>query len=72
MPAKPARKTGPKAGQGVASAGRPGKPCPICGRPPAAASLPFCSERCRNVDLNRWLSGSYVIPVTQSDEEDEQ
>ncbi|MEH6951755.1 DNA gyrase inhibitor YacG [Nitrobacter sp. NHB1] len=49
---------------------RPEKPCPICGKPAVAASRPFCSERCRDVDLNRWLSGSYVIPVSKTDEED--
>ncbi|HXQ05715.1 MAG TPA: DNA gyrase inhibitor YacG, partial [Bradyrhizobium sp.] len=38
------------------------KPCPICGKPATAASRPFCSERCRDVDLNRWLSDTYVIP----------
>ena len=36
--------------------------CPICGKPATDASRPFCSERCREVDLNRWLSGSYAIP----------
>jgi endogenous inhibitor of DNA gyrase (YacG/DUF329 family) len=46
------------------------KPCPICGKPAAAASRPFCSERCRDVDLNRWLSGTYAIPVRKTDEED--
>lgn len=42
--------------------------CPICGRSFEAASLdalptfPFCSERCRLVDLGRWIDGSYAIP----------
>ena len=45
------------------------KPCPICGKPATAASRPFCSERCRNVDLGRWLSGSYVIPASDDDDE---
>jgi endogenous inhibitor of DNA gyrase (YacG/DUF329 family) len=49
---------------------RPAKPCPICGKPAGAASKPFCSERCRDVDLNRWLSGSYAIPTREGDEED--
>lgn len=49
---------------------RPEKPCPICGKPSVEASRPFCSERCRDVDLNRWLSGSYVIPVSESDGEE--
>jgi endogenous inhibitor of DNA gyrase (YacG/DUF329 family) len=26
-------------------------------------SFPFCSDRCRQVDLHRWLSGAYAIPV---------
>jgi len=45
------------------------KPCPICGKPAADATRPFCSPRCRDVDLNRWLSGRYVIP--SKDEEDD-
>jgi uncharacterized protein len=40
------------------SAGR----CPICKEPTAAAYRPFCSARCRDVDLARWFSGSYAIP----------
>ena len=32
---------------------------------------PFCSKRCADVDLHRWLSGSYAIPVTEDEEEDE-
>jgi uncharacterized protein len=46
------------------------KSCPICGKPALAASKPFCSERCRDVDLNRWLSGSYAIPAREGEEED--
>ena len=45
--------------------------CPICGRPADDATLPFCSPRCRDVDLNRWFSGSYVVPGSENDEEDE-
>lgn len=41
---------------------RPRTRCPECGRPSAHASFPFCSPRCKAIDLNRWLSGSYVIP----------
>ena len=46
------------------------KPCPICGKPSTEASRPFCSERCRDVDLNRWLSNSYSIPGRKDDDED--
>jgi endogenous inhibitor of DNA gyrase (YacG/DUF329 family) len=44
-------------------------PCPICGKPSSQANHPFCSPRCQDIDLNRWLSGSYVIPAR--DDEDE-
>ena len=44
--------------------------CPICGKPVAAEFRPFCSRRCADVDLNRWLSGVYAVPVTADEEED--
>ncbi|KKB10775.1 hypothetical protein VE25_16225 [Devosia geojensis] len=44
------------------------KPCPICGKPSVEKYRPFCSKRCADVDLNRWLSGSYVIPATADPE----
>jgi uncharacterized protein len=47
------------------------KPCPICGKPASAESRPFCSERCRDVDLNRWLSGRYAIPAARSDDDED-
>jgi uncharacterized protein len=50
-------------------AAKPPKACPICGKPAVDATRPFCSPRCRDVDLNRWLSGRYVIPA--KDEEDD-
>ena len=46
------------------------KACPICGKPAAKGFRPFCSRRCADVDLNRWLSGVYVVPATEDDEED--
>jgi endogenous inhibitor of DNA gyrase (YacG/DUF329 family) len=46
------------------------KPCPICGKPSVEASKPFCSDRCRDVDLNRWLSGSYAIPGRPDEDDD--
>jgi uncharacterized protein len=42
---------------------RPASPCPVCGRPADVVLRPFCSKRCADVDLHRWLSGSYRIPV---------
>jgi len=47
-----------------------GKRCPICGQPAAEEIRPFCSPRCRDVDLNRWLSGSYVIPARDDEPDD--
>ena len=37
-------------------------PLPECGKPSARETYPFCSTRCKDIDLNRWLSGAYVIP----------
>jgi uncharacterized protein len=36
--------------------------CPVCGKPSAEATQPFCSRRCADVDLGRWLTGQYRIP----------
>ncbi len=43
--------------------------CPICGKPRSAAYDPFCSKRCADVDLHRWLKGSYVIPGAKAEPE---
>jgi uncharacterized protein len=39
--------------------------CPICGKPAVQEHRPFCSKRCADVDLQRWLSGRYAIPVAE-------
>jgi len=36
--------------------------CAICGKPQDAAYRPFCSKRCADIDLNRWLKEGYSIP----------
>ncbi|WP_298256543.1 DNA gyrase inhibitor YacG [Bradyrhizobium sp.] len=46
------------------------RPCPICGKPSIKENHPFCSPRCRDVDLNRWLSGSYAIPARPDEDDD--
>jgi endogenous inhibitor of DNA gyrase (YacG/DUF329 family) len=46
------------------------RPCPICGKPSTKENRPFCSERCKDVDLNRWLSGSYAIPGRPNEDDD--
>jgi len=66
MPVDPPR----DAGKESTKASEITKPCPECGKPANPATLPFCSARCRDVDLNRWLSGRYVIPGRENQEED--
>ena len=36
--------------------------CPICGKKTAPALRPFCSKRCADIDLAKWLGGAYAIP----------
>jgi endogenous inhibitor of DNA gyrase (YacG/DUF329 family) len=43
--------------------------CPICGKPADKAYKPFCSKRCADVDLHRWLAGGYAIPAVESDDD---
>ena len=45
--------------------------CPICGKPADPKTKPFCSVRCRQVDLNRWLSEAYHIPGSERPGDDE-
>ena len=42
--------------------------CPICGKPASAEVSPFCSERCADVDLHRWLGEGYRVPVEVDDD----
>jgi uncharacterized protein len=44
--------------------------CPICGKPADEPFRPFCSKRCADIDLNRWLSGVYAVPVKDDEDED--
>jgi len=48
-----------------------GPKCPICGKPVLTEFRPFCSNRCKQVDLNRWLSESYRVPARVVDDEEE-
>jgi len=43
--------------------------CPICGKTTDEAYRPFCSKRCSDVDLARWLGGTYRIPTDERPEE---
>jgi endogenous inhibitor of DNA gyrase (YacG/DUF329 family) len=50
------------------SAPRPEEParkCAVCGKPQEAKFKPFCSKRCADVDLSRWLKGNYTIPAEE-------
>lgn len=45
--------------------------CPICEKPSAKDYQPFCSRRCADVDLGKWLTESYVLPSTEPIDEAE-
>ena len=49
---------------------RKGRKCPVCGKPGPAKYRPFCSRRCADLDLSKWLSGSYSVPVVEINETD--
>jgi uncharacterized protein len=44
--------------------------CPICNRPAEADFRPFCSRRCANLDLQRWLRGAYAVPAVEDESEE--
>ena len=45
--------------------------CPTCGAPAAVEFKPFCCKRCADVDLGKWLNGSYRIPSEDPEDLDE-
>lgn len=45
--------------------------CPICSEPSETIYRPFCSRRCANIDLGRWLTGSYVISGGNDDADED-
>ena len=45
--------------------------CPICGKPASDAYAPFCSKRCADVDLHRWLGGVYAVPSAEEPDDGE-
>ncbi|WP_428350974.1 DNA gyrase inhibitor YacG [Lichenifustis flavocetrariae] len=44
--------------------------CPICRRPSDPVLRPFCSKRCADVDLHRWLSGAYAVPAEETEDDE--
>ena len=57
------------------NASAPPKPtggrCPICRQPTVLEFRPFCSRRCADVDLARWVNGVYAIPVQDADDDED-
>ncbi len=47
---------------------RPRRECPICGKKATQAGYPFCSVRCADIDLDRWLSGRYRVAGSADDD----
>jgi endogenous inhibitor of DNA gyrase (YacG/DUF329 family) len=45
------------------------RPCPVCQKMSDQKYRPFCSKRCADVDLARWLGGNYAIPARPQDED---
>jgi endogenous inhibitor of DNA gyrase (YacG/DUF329 family) len=45
--------------------------CPICAREADPKYKPFCSRRCADIDLGKWLNGSYAIPAAVTEQEDD-
>jgi uncharacterized protein len=48
----------------------PARSCAICGKPVQARFRPFCSARCRMIDLGRWIDGGYRVPSEEPPTED--
>jgi len=46
--------------------------CAICGRPVEPDFRPFCSRRCANLDLQRWLRGAYAVPAVDDESEQDE
>ena len=43
--------------------------CPSCAKPMVMRYRPFCSARCRDLDLGRWLDGAYAVPAVEVDDD---
>jgi len=51
--------------------GKRARACPICGSPVVEAFRPFCSRRCADIDLGRWLKEGYRVPTEEAPENEE-
>jgi len=45
--------------------------CPVCGKPTEPDHRPFCSPRCKQVDLGRWLGGNYRVETEEVPDDEE-
>lgn len=45
--------------------------CPICSKDPEKKYRPFCSKRCADVDLGKWMTGAYAVPSQGEDDAEE-
>ena len=50
---------------------RPKRPCPICQTPSVHKYHPFCSARCADIDLHKWLGGHYAVPAVEQPDFDD-
>ena len=41
--------------------------CPLCQKTSQHLWRPFCSQRCQQIDLGRWLSGTYCVPSEETE-----
>jgi endogenous inhibitor of DNA gyrase (YacG/DUF329 family) len=48
-----------------------GPRCPLCGKPRVQRFRPFCSARCRDVDLGHWFGETYSVPAVEPGDEDD-
>ncbi|WP_424832987.1 DNA gyrase inhibitor YacG [Ruegeria sp.] len=46
--------------------------CPICGKETLHAFRPFCSKRCADIDLAKWMNGSYAVPSERDEDVDDE
>lgn len=44
--------------------------CPICSAPTQRAWRPFCSQKCADIDLGRWMTGAYAIATDHAPDDD--
>ncbi|MGB8365242.1 MAG: DNA gyrase inhibitor YacG [Rhizomicrobium sp.] len=58
-----------RSSDGKNAAVRGARQCPICGKPQDGRFKPFCSKRCADIDLSRWLKGVYAVPTDKGPDE---